>query len=116
MTPDPLEGQELTFGRRIYSAEARAVWGARLIAPNDLLPDRQSLIAVDDEAKAALVAWLNGEPAGTGALKATLERLAELRLAGSSREETVIYEDERGRVVASPQGSFGYVYVAGWLL
>jgi hypothetical protein len=30
-------------------------------------------------------------------------------------DEAVIYEDERGKIVGSAQGSYGYLYVAGWL-
>ena len=29
--------------------------------------------------------------------------------------EVVIYEDEDGKIVGSPQNSGGYVYVCGWL-
>jgi hypothetical protein len=105
---------ELRFGYRRHPEDLRAVWGARLIAPNDLLWDRQGLIADDDEAKAELVAWLNGEVRGQGALNEALRRLARIPLANVD-EEVVIYEDATGKIVGNTQASHGYVYVAGWL-
>lgn len=110
-----LGDQTLAYGRRTFPETAAAVWGARLIAPNDLVPDRQDLIAVDDDAKGKLIGWINGSPEGTGAIQKAREKLAELYLPGNSNDEVVIYEDEQGKIVGSPQGSFGYVYVAGWL-
>jgi hypothetical protein len=114
------ERLKLAFGRQTFPDDAAAVWGARLIWPNDLLPDRQDLGARDDEAKQALIAWLNGEPAGTGAIAKMRDALAEPSRLGLGSNtpyevEAVVFEDERGKIVGSPQGSYGYVYVAGWL-
>lgn len=104
----------LAFGLRHHPEDLTAVWGARLIWPNDLVHDRQDLISIDDEAKAALVAWLNG-----GALKAALTAAAEQARAYDLRptedRETTLYEDESGVVKANPQASHGYLYVAAWL-
>lgn len=105
----------LTFGlSRAVPDGVTTAWGARLIAPNDLVWDRQDLDAIDDDAKTALVWWLNGDPHGTGAIKRMLEALASTRLAESD-EVSTIFEDEHGIIVGSTNGASGYVYVAGWL-
>ena len=110
----------LGFGRNTtLPDDCAAVWGARLIWPADLLYDRQDLKHTDADAKQALIAWLNGEPAGTGAIACMQDELARLRneheWSDADTDERVLYEDEHGRIVGSPQGSYGYVYVAGWL-
>lgn len=111
--------QELAFGRRSYPDNVQAVWGARLIWPNDLVWNRQDIQADNDEAKDELVAWLNGPGRGDGALHEALTKLREpgtnFGWGSDSTDEAVIYEDEQGKIVGSPQGSFGYVYVCGWL-
>jgi hypothetical protein len=109
-------GKTVMFGyRRGVPDGVRAVWGARLIAPNDLLHDRQDLVAESEEAKAELVKWLNGEPAGHGALSEALDRLRLIPLSGSTDEEVRIYEDATGIIVGNTQASYGYVYVCGYL-
>ena len=86
-------------------------WGARLIAPADLLYDRQDLVAESDEAKTELVAWLNG-----GAIHEALDWLRENYWQFRQDDaELVIYNDADGMIVGSTQGSGGYVYLAGWL-
>lgn len=108
--------KKLAFGlREAVPAEAKAAWGARLIEPGDLLHDRQDLVSDSDEDKAALVAWLNGTPAGTGAIHEMQERLVEMRYSMPDGGEFVAYEDEHGKVIADTRRSCGYVYVAGWL-
>lgn len=106
--------KKLAFGlREAVPAEAKAAWGARLIEPGDLLHDRQDLVSDSDEDKAALVAWLNGTPAGTGALKQMQEFLLIRDYPNGDR--FTAFEDERGIIAANTNRSFGYVYVAGWL-
>lgn len=102
------------YGYRRVPEGLRAVWAARLIAPNDLLHDRQDLVADDQRAKEQLVAWLNGDPAGSGVLAELRSRLAGWPLRDVD-EEFTIYEDALGKVVGNTQASFGYVYVAAWL-
>jgi hypothetical protein len=81
-----------------------------------LLYDRQDLVAENDEAKAELIAWLNGSPSGTGAIAKMREWLRENYWRFRQDDEQVtIYEDSEGIIVGSTQGSGGYVYVAGWL-
>jgi hypothetical protein len=113
---------ELHFGRDTYPDDVQAAWGARLIWPNDLVYNRQDLDGHTSEAKDALIAWLNGPGGGDGAIgkmRAILsdtDKRFEIGITSASQEkEVVIYEDEVGKIVGSPQGSHGYVYVAGWL-
>lgn len=114
-------GKTLAYGYRRFPEGVRAVWGARLIEPNDLLHDRQDLVADDDSSKADLIDWLNGETRGQGALARALERLARHGFTDGCPElqqrdeEFPVYEDERGKIVGNTQASYGYVYVAGWL-
>jgi hypothetical protein len=106
----------LTYGcnRALPEGVARA-WGARWIAPNDQVYDRCSWTPRDDDAtnRSDLVVWLNG-----GALRAAQESAAHMRLGVADPNDDqlhVLFEDEQGMVVGSPQGSHGYVYVAAWL-
>lgn len=111
---------EIAFGRRTFPDDVPAVWGARLIWPNDLVYNRQDLAATNDEARGALVAWLDGDPVGSGAIAGMRILLRDPGALGLTSnmpfdEEAVIFEDERGKIVGSAQGSYGYLYVAGWL-
>jgi hypothetical protein len=104
---------QLGFGySRGVPEDVKTAWGARLIAPNDLLHDRQDLVAESDEAKQELIAWLNG-----GGIKAALTNLARKRQDFIYRDggEFLVYEDDHGKIVGNTNGSGGYVYVAGWL-
>lgn len=122
--PDP-PTLHLAFGYgRGIPVGITTAWGARLIAPRDLLPDRQDLKAESDEAKAALIAWLNGSPPGTGAIDKALSEIERQydkygtgtgAICGSEDKEHLLYEDDQGKVVGNTNGSCGYVYVAGWL-
>jgi hypothetical protein len=109
---------KLAFGRQNFPDTVQAVWGARLIWPNDLVHDRQDLAAHNAEARAELIAWLNGPNAGDGALRKALDVLkvpTALGLNSTGPEEAVIYEDDKGKIIGSAQSSYGYLYVAGWL-
>lgn len=109
----------LAFGPRAGIPEnVRAKWGARLIWPNDLVPNRQDLVAEDDDAKRALIAWLDGEPRGHGAIAKLREALREpysLGLSPMSDTPVTLYEDAEGTIIGNPQMSGGYVYVGAWL-
>lgn len=116
---------KLGFGRRTYPKDVRAVWGARLIWPDDFLHDRQDLDAQNDEAKALLIHWLNGadDTGKDGAIARMRKVLADANQRAAKNiwrsmefgEEAIIYADEDGVIVGSTQGASGYVYVAGWL-
>jgi hypothetical protein len=106
---------QLSFGLGHAVPEGvTTAWGARMIAPADLLPDRQDLQSDSDADKAKLIEWLNGETPGRGAIYEAQEFLRDARLPQSEAVAT-LYEDDRGRVVGSTNASHGYVYVAGWL-
>src|SRR3954470_6215723 len=113
---------KIAFGRNTYPDDARAVWGARLIWPNDLVWDRQDLAAHDDKAKDALIAWLNGPGGGDGAIGKMRAILGDTDkryniglMSPADDNEVVIYGDDEGMIVGSAQSSHGYLYVAGWL-
>lgn len=108
---------QLAFGRnRGIPEDVTTAWGARLIAPDDLLHDRQDLVAEDATAKADLVAWLDGTPSGSGAIAKMREWLRENYWRfRQDDEQLTIHEDHEGIIVGSTQGSHGYVYVCGWL-
>lgn len=116
----------LTPGFGTYTADTYrtghepAVWGARLIAPADLVANRMDIKARSSDAEHDLIEWLNG-----GAIAKMRERARELGigtphglLAGldeRSEKSVVLYEDDQGMMVGSPQASCGHVYVTGWL-
>lgn len=104
--------RRLSFGYTAGLPEGcKAAWGARLIWPDDLLPDRQSSFG-DDSTVDALHAWLN-----TGPVKAALAealRLSKSGLRQSDDREVVLYDDEVGTIIGNPNGSYGYFYIAGW--
>lgn len=118
---------KLTFGLSAAVPEdVTTAWGARLIAPDDLLHDRQDLVAASDDAKAALVAWLNGKVRGQGAISKALDyarenyskygtKYAVTDISGREEEQHTLYEDDRGIIVGNTNGSCGYLYVAAWL-
>jgi len=104
---------QLEFGLNVaIPAWAAVAWGARLIYPNDLLHDRQSM-AGDDSGKSLLVTWLNG-----GALRDALYNAGQLHMKGKmsprDHKEFTLYEDETGIIVGNPNQSHGYLYVAAW--
>ena len=100
---------KLGFGLRdAVPDDVKTAWGARLIAPNDLLHDRQDLVAENDEAKAELIEWLNG-----GAIRKALDWLSDERYPDGL--EFFAYNDADGVIVGNTNSSGGYVYLAGWL-
>jgi hypothetical protein len=116
---------EIGYGRRTFPDDVRAVWGARLIWPDDLVYNRQDLAAHNDDAKQALVTWLNGAD-DTGRNGAIAKMIAKLRDANWRADnnvwpdmkfetEVIIYEDDEGKIVGSAQASHGNMYVCGWL-
>lgn len=95
-------------------------WGARLIAPADLLWDRQGCAGREEGGpeRVALLDWL-GKGAGDKARDYCRDHrigCAYSSVAASDSDEVVtLYEDDQGIVVGSPQSSHGYVYIAAWL-
>jgi hypothetical protein len=106
---------ELAFGRRTGLPEGlEAAWGARLIWPADLVHNRQDMVGSETQRR-ELSEWLNGV-----ALSSARDRLRTLASEDTvwnqgSEMEVTLFEDERGKIIGSPQASHGYVYVAAWL-
>jgi hypothetical protein len=113
------ETMTLTFGRRSHPEGLPAVWGARLIWPNDLVHNRQDLVSTDDDAKEALIHWLNTK--GIREMQMVLGNIDTRFEKGIHRdmkfeEEVVIVDDGIGKIIGSAQASGGNFYVAGWLV
>jgi hypothetical protein len=93
----------------------QVAWGARLIAPADLLWDRQGCAGGEEGGpeRAKLLDWLG---AGAGDKARDFCRATNMGVSnGDSSDVVTLYEDDQGMVVGSPQGSHGYVYIAAWL-
>jgi len=106
----------LPFGcNKGLPGNVRIAWGARMIAPADLVWDRQGCAGGEEggEERALLLDWLS-ERAGDAARQFCRDNQMGIS-NGSSEEIFTLYEDERGKVVGSPQGSHGHVYIAAWL-
>lgn len=110
------------FGRKPPMADYSGPWwGARAIyqgAAIDLLADRQSAVGTADE-RDALERWLNGTPryGKTPAVKGALAEMREKVKAErpSTREAAVLVVERDGfRLEASPQRSYGYLYLGAW--
>jgi hypothetical protein len=111
----------LQWGRGVAVPDGTEVaWGARWIAPADLVWDRQAWHAPEGadhlEATTPLANWLNSGPLAAAKLESA-RLFREGQWHGGSEDERVLFEDANGRIVGSPQGSGpgGYVYVAAWL-
>jgi hypothetical protein len=92
-----------------------AAWGARLIFPDDLVWDRQSFPGRDTLLGEKLHHWLNAEGALRTALKSARRMSAHFQLSPDDHKQVTLFEDEIGIIVANPQSSFGYLYVAAWI-
>src|SRR5262245_59994547 len=94
--------QKLAFGCvKALPEGVTTAWGARWIWPNDFVWDRQDLNGPNAE---ALRAWLN-----EGALKAAREAVGSAGLDPTADRTAVLFEDERGKIVANPQASYGHL-------
>jgi hypothetical protein len=101
---------QLAFGlSRAIPEHVVTAWGARLIAPADLIHDRQDLQAADDASRDRLARWLDD-----GALERARTRLRNERLPESD-DVTMLVDDGVGTIVGSTRRSGGHVYLAAWL-
>jgi len=94
---------------------APAAWGGRLIHDEVIAGGRGIVFDRTDcvgspEARARLIAYLNHTPA----IDAAMVEYAR-GVNGSVTAKTVVYTDDVVIVVASPNGSYGYLYVAACL-
>jgi hypothetical protein len=94
----------------------RVAWGARMIAPADLVWDRQGCEGGEEGGpeRMLLLDWL-GSGAGDAARAVCREQRIGVGANGSSQDVITLFEDAEGKIVGSPQGSHGYVYIAAWL-
>jgi hypothetical protein len=95
-------------------------WGARLIAPADLVWDRQGCAGGEEGGpeRAELLEWMNGGSMNEAREFCRLHGIGTpFSSIADSRSEDVIqlYSDGQGRIYGSPQGSHGYVYVCAYL-
>jgi hypothetical protein len=104
----------LAFGLQEYPQTVKAVWGARLIFPADLLWDRQDFYGLDTPDGQRLTAWIK-----KGALRKALTKAAKLAdkyaISQDGSTTVVLYEDKTGIIKANPQRSYGYLYVCAYL-
>lgn len=111
-----LANKDMKFG---YSAgvpdEVTDGWGARLILSNgdvDMLPDRQGYFG-NAETVNVFCNHLNSVKNKWRGNVKTLYYSGEID--SSKSNHVTIYEDEKVILVGNTNGSFGYLYVAGWL-
>jgi len=104
------------FPDGITITDCKVTWGARAIFKGysdyiDLLPDRQQMECPEDvddpQARKALSAWINGK--GLPALRKWSKNIAQ----GSCEE--FLFEDDRFAIRATPNASYGYMYIRAWL-
>lgn len=102
----------MEFGRKAPDGTVGARWGARAIYDNrctvDVVGNRQGCEGGTEEERDALVQWIN-----TYALGAMRKLVAAERLETSSRA-VVKVERDGFRMEASPNGSYGYLYLGAW--
>ena len=111
-TPLPVVGSG--WGRHIPEAmigKLIASWGARAIFQNheiDLLYDRQTLTAKDDDldAKKRIADWVNTK--GLPFLRKECKRLY------TDENRTIEMNDGSFHIEANPQSSYGYLYIRAW--
>lgn len=118
----------------------KAAWGARLIFPDDLVHDRQGT-AGDKELADLTLEWLNSKvdmvhPKKVwdpkDGWKTVIGDLVSMTVGGHARWKArqlyeigemtsksktghVLYMDHKGAVLATPNGSYGYLYVSAYL-
>lgn len=111
----------LDFGyNRGVPADARAVWGARLIVNQDgmvdLVHDRQGFAeGSDPAAKQRLSEYLNSE-VRRRPLGALADMLRNGEVDTRSETEHVVFDDGTARLVGSAQSSAGYFYIVAYLV
>ena len=110
----------MSFGYRYRVPEGtKTFWGCRAILDArgskpyvDFIHDRQSIAGEKEEMK-SLSGWLN-----SGILRAAFKKADQLfasgRIRSDQRQEFILYEDDRGIVLANPNASYGYLYVSAY--
>lgn len=101
---------ELRFGHKSDLPDVTAAWGARLIFPDDVVWDRTDAAGEADE-KAKLLGYLR-ETVGRDPFEKAGAMAGEMR---GSEAVFTLYDDGVAKVVGSPHGNSGYLYVTAWL-
>lgn len=124
-----MEALSLPFGASwLLVPGTKAAWGARLIFPDDLVWDRHGT-AGDEGLVQETLAWLNekdidvsnhwGEKNPMTRLGCALRKARTLadsyEMKSDSKYGYVLYLDGKGAIIATPNASYGYVYLAAYL-
>lgn len=130
----------LSWGFQQWSSDVTAVWGARMIFPDDLLGDRAGFAFYEGESNedslersktlkrwlTTRVEWEEGRfslklPKGTELTPVNwmckyARYLADRHQMDRNSDGIFrLYQDQHGHILGSPQRSCGYLYVAAWL-
>lgn len=105
----------------------KAAWGARLIYPDDLVWDRHGSAGDEGLVKKTLD-WLNEKDEAVSNYwgEAPMNRLGcalykarqmdnNYEMSSSDKFGYVLYQDGKGAIMATPNASYGYLYVAAYL-
>ena len=108
----PIDIKKINWGKRPFRSEAEAFYGCRMIFQHgklEFLPGRGSEVGEDSQVQ-SLVAWLNqkGLP--------LLKKHIKTQNWNSSTTDVFVYIDGQKRMEASPNGSFGYMYISAYVM
>lgn len=107
---------DLMFGLKfgtLVPEQAPAYWGARAIYRDsriDFLPDRQDMIGDDEDRRQLRQALIDAK-----AHDEITRFFRHTYVSPSEAAHRMIFENERVAVAASPNGSYGYLYLTAWL-
>lgn len=119
--PPQLRTESLAFGLNQELPEGvLAAWGARWIFPDDQVHDRQAIIGREHKEEFdRLVKWLDGSGKSPGAIRKAMLQARKLyekgTISSNSSDTVTLYEDDKGIIKGNPNGSYGYLYVVGYL-
>ena len=108
----PIDIKKINWGKRPFRSEAEAFYGCRMIFQSgrlEFLPGRGSEVGEENKVQ-SLVEWLN---------QTALPQLKKhIKAQGwtSATTETFVLEDGQKRLEASPNGSFGYMYISAYVM
>ncbi|MBO4631194.1 MAG: hypothetical protein J5858_04650 [Lentisphaeria bacterium] len=108
----PIDINKINWGKRPFRSDAEAYIGCRMIFQSgrlEFLPGRGSELGEKSQVQ-SLVNWFN-----TTALPA-LKKHIKKQGWNSATTETFVFEDGQKRLEASPNGSFGYMYISAYIM
>lgn len=108
----PIDINKINWGKRPFRSDAEAFYGCRMIFQSgrlEFLPGRGSEVGEDSQVQ-SLVDWLNqkGLP--------LLKKHIKTQNWNSSTTDVFVYIDGQKRMEASPNGSFGYMYISTYVM